>query len=208
MYTYPEKYTFTETWFDASIPNWEQLFPQYLKDHSINNVLEIGCYEGRATTYLLDNFLKKDIIYDVIDTFGGSLEESGMLGTKDRLAQDNFIFNNFKHNISFHSKINFSIYQNISQLQLPKLVEQGKKYDFIYVDASHRSDDTLVDAYYSHQLLNPGGMIIFDDYGWKDPKQSHIVSSPMLGIQVFFNFYNELYDMVMQGYQVGAIKKQ
>jgi len=207
MYQYPEKYTFTETWFDIAIPTWEKLFPQYLKDHSINNVLEIGCYEGRATTYLLDNFLKKDITYDVIDTFGGSLEESGMQGTKDRLAQDNFIFNNFKHNISFHSGVDFTIYQNISQLQLPKLIEQDKKYDFIYVDASHRSDDTLVDAYYSHQLLSPGGMIIFDDYGWKDPKQSHVVCSPMLGIQVFFNFYDEFYDIIMQGYQIGAIKK-
>ena len=207
MYQYPEKYKFTETWFDVAISNWEVLFPKYLENNTIDSLLEIGCYEGRATTYLLDNFLKKDVTYDVIDTFNGSLEESGMKGTKDRLKKNNFIFDNFKHNISFHSQVNFNIYQKISQHQLPELVQQNKKYDFIYIDASHRSDDTFVDAYYAHQLLNPGGMLIFDDFGWQDPQHPHVVASPRFGIRAFFACYDELYDIVMQGYQIGAIKK-
>ena len=208
MYQYPEKYKFTETWFDIAIQNWERLFPEFLKTHTIDSVLEIGCYEGRATTYLLDNFLKKDINYDIIDTFGGSLEESGMAKTGKKLKKDDFIYQNFKHNTSFHSEANFQIYRELSQLQLPKLLEENKTYDFIYIDASHRADDTFVDAYFAHKLLNLGGMIIFDDFGWKDPENLHASNSPELGIKMFFTNYGESYDIVMKGYQVGAIKKK
>lgn len=208
MYQYPEKYIFTEKWFDIAIQNWERLFPEFLKAHTIDSVLEVGCYEGRATTYLLDNFLKKDINYDVIDTFGGSLEESGMENTGERLKKDDFIYQNFKHNISFHPEANFQIYKEVSQFQLPKLLEKNKTYDFIYIDASHRDDDTFVDAYFAHKLLNPGGMIIFDDFGWKDPKNPHVSNSPELGIHMFFTNYEELYTIVMKGYQIAAIKKK
>ena len=207
-YQYSEKYKFTETWFDVAIQSWERLFPEFLKTHTIDSVLEIGCYEGRATTYLLDNFLKKDINYDIIDTFGGSLKESGMAKTKKRLKKDDFIHQNFKHNISFHPEANFQIYRELSQLQLPKLLEENKTYDFIYIDASHRADDTFVDAYFAHKLLNLGGMIIFDDFGWKDPENLHVSNSPELGIKMFFTNYDKSYDIVMQGYQVGAIKKK
>jgi hypothetical protein len=56
-------------------------------------------------------------------------------------------------------------------------------------------------------MLNSKGLIIFDDFGWKDPNQPHVVNSPELGIQVFFSMYGDLYDIIFQGYQIAAIKK-
>lgn len=207
MFIYSEKYKFTEEWFDPMIPAWEQVFEQYEKE-KIKNVLEVGCYEGRATIFLCEQILQKGVNYDIVDTFGGTLEESGMEGTAERLLTDNFIENNFQHNISFHPEINFNINKGYSQHILPTLVKQNKQYDFIYVDASHRADDTFVDAYYAHKMLKPGGLIIFDDFGWKDPNAPHIVSSPELGIRMFFSMYDNLYTPIMQGYQIGAIKNK
>ena len=204
------RYKFTEEWFDIAIPTWEVLFKNGY-EKSIESVLEIGCYEGRATVWICENVLanKEVKYYDIVDTFGGSITESGMVGTKDRLeGNDNFIKSNFLNNISFfEDKIPFSIHQGFSQFELPKLVEQNKQYDFIYIDASHQSDDTFVDAYFAHKMLKPGGLLIFDDFAWKDPKRPHANASPEIGIRMFFTLYSEDYLPVFQNYQIGAIKK-
>lgn len=197
-------YKFTEKWFDIAIPTWTQLFAQVPKPKTI---LEIGCYEGRATTWLCDNVLAGDATdYDIIDTFEGSLNEVGMSGTKERLDSESFIESNFKHNISFHSNVNFTIHKGYSQKILPTF-EATEKYDLIYIDASHRADDTFVDAYYAFKLLKKDGIIIFDDYGWKDPNDMHPVNSPQLGIEVFNTMYNNNLQLIFNGYQVGFIKK-
>jgi len=76
-YTYDEKYKFTETWFDPMIPNWISLFDTLKKNGStFNNVLEIGCFEGRATVFTCDNILDSGSKYTIVDTFGGSLKEA------------------------------------------------------------------------------------------------------------------------------------
>jgi predicted O-methyltransferase YrrM len=204
--TYNKEYKFTETtWFDPMIPMWEQIFKVY---PNIENILEIGCYEGRATIWLCENVLidpGKNYHYDVVDTFRGSLIESGMEETKKRLEKDNFIESNFRNNISFFTNINFNIHKGYSQQVLPTFKIE-EKYDFIYIDASHRADDTFVDAYYAHKLLKKGGILIFDDYGWKDPKDLHLVNSPQLGIEVFNTMYDNQYQIIFKGYQVGFVK--
>ena len=115
MFTYDEKYKFTEEWFDPMISIWEQLFEKYEKEN-IKSVLEVGCFEGRATIFLCENILQEGTNYDIVDTFEGTLEESGMVGTAERLREDNFIYNNFTHNISHHPQINFNISKNVAGL--------------------------------------------------------------------------------------------
>ena len=198
-------YKFTEHWFDGMIPNWEIIFKHYTKP--INRVLEIGCYEGRATTWLCENVLNDNIIFDVIDTFVGPVNESGGTKTINKLKEEvNFIENNFNHNISFFTNISFNVYKDFSQKVLPTF-DDIPIYDFIYIDASHRSDDTFVDAYYAHKLLKSGGLLIFDDYRWKDNNDMRRVNSPELAIDMFYIMYKELYNILFKGYQIGFIKK-
>ena len=206
-FEYNKDQTYTEKWFDGMIPSWEQLFTQAIAPIGIKNVLEIGCFEGRATSFVCEKYLQKGTNYDVVDTFGGSLEESGMSGTAKRLSEDDFIYNNFSHNISFYPDINFNISRGYSQYLLPELEKKRKKYDFIYIDASHQADDTFTDAYYANKMLNSKGLLIFDDFGWKDPNKPHILDSPQFGIEVFFSLYKDLYHIIYKGYQVAAIKK-
>ena len=162
-------YKFTETWFDGNIPNWTNLFTALKEqlDFVPKSVLEIGCFEGRATTWLCDNILQEGTRYDIVDTFGGSLNETGMGEAGEKLKEE----------------------------------------DFIYIDASHRADDTFVDAYYANKLLKNTGLMIFDDFGWKDPKDTHPSISPELGVHTFIANYDREYKLVMKGYQVAVWKK-
>lgn len=203
---FSEKYKFNEEWFDIAIPTWTEVFSD--NKYQIKDVLEIGCYEGRATVWLCENVLTgKDCTYEVVDTFEGTISETGMIHVKDRLEQGiSRIEENFRHNTSFFPDIKFKIHKGISQKMLPQLSEE-KRYDLIYIDASHRADDTLVDSYFAHKLLKPGGILIFDDFGWKDPKDMSPTNSPELGIKMFWELYQSEYSVLFQGYQVGFVKK-
>ena len=80
-------------------------------------------------------------------------------------------------------------------------------YDFIYIDGSHKSSDTFVDAYWAHKMLKQEGIIIYDDYSWNDPtKKDDIDHAPKLGIDVWQLMYGHEYRQLLSGYQLGFIK--
>ncbi len=49
-----------------------------------------------------------------------------------------------------------------SYIALPALLKKAK-FDFIFIDGWHTFDYTLIDFFYSLELLNDGGIIIIDD---------------------------------------------
>lgn len=55
------------------------------------------------------------------------------------------------------------VIEQYSAFALPRLITEQRKYDLIYVDGSHQFEDVLVDFVFCHELLNVGGMILFDD---------------------------------------------
>jgi len=50
-----------------------------------------------------------------------------------------------------------------SEFVLPRLLEDGDRFDFIYIDGSHLFENVLIDAFYSARLLDDGGWIAMDD---------------------------------------------
>jgi predicted O-methyltransferase YrrM len=53
--------------------------------------------------------------------------------------------------------------EEMSGLQLPKMLERGEQLDLVYLDGSHIFEDVFIDAYYTCRLLSEGGVVAFDD---------------------------------------------
>jgi predicted O-methyltransferase YrrM len=51
-----------------------------------------------------------------------------------------------------------------SQTALPRLVAEGRRFDFAFVDGNHRYDAVFLDLIYLGRLVRGGGLIVLDDY--------------------------------------------
>lgn len=52
-------------------------------------------------------------------------------------------------------------------LALPRLLEEGCKIDFAYIDGWHTFDYALLDFFYIDKMLRPGGVVGFNDCGYR-----------------------------------------
>lgn len=177
---------FTEDWFSGNIPNWQQWLGKYA-GHACA-ILEIGCFEGRATVWLLKNILThKDSRITCIDCF--KLEDYRP-GCKER-----FLANTRP----WFGKV--ELREGTSRAVLPKLTERR---DVIYIDGSHKADDVFQDAMDSWRLLRIGGLMIFDDYEW--PCEEEPGQLTKLGIDRFLSFRKNRRMIIERNHQV-VIKK-
>ena len=51
-----------------------------------------------------------------------------------------------------------------SQVVLPRLLAEGRRFDLAFVDGNHRFDGVFVDLVYLGRLLSTGGIVFVDDY--------------------------------------------
>lgn len=188
---------FTQDWFSHNIPNWEK----YLKplEGKAVKALEIGCFEGRATKWLLQNILTHDDAHiTVCDTFEGAMEHHDGTANVDFSTVEQIF--DFQVMIPFRGKV-----QKIKDYSFNMLVAfnsgyVNEKYDFVYIDGSHVSRDVLSDAVLAWNLLKQGGIMIFDDYEWNaypDP-----TLNPKLAIDSFLAIFANDIEVLHKGYQV------
>lgn len=191
-------------WFSGNIPVWDRIFKESgLVGTHFLNFLEIGCFEGRATNYLLEKVLTgHGCKIHVVDTFGGSLEETGMGWNSD--YDFSKLYDTFVHNTQEHSE-RIVIHRGQSGKVLRSDFEYNS-FDFIYIDGSHTAPDVLQDAVLCHPLLKQGGVLIFDDYGWSDPNNPDPTNSPAMAIEFFCSVHRHQYKPIHQGYQIALIK--
>jgi predicted O-methyltransferase YrrM len=59
----------------------------------------------------------------------------------------------------------FNLLEEQSEIALPKLLAEGRKFDFGFIDGNHTLDHTLIDFFYLNRMMEPGGIIVIDDVG-------------------------------------------
>ena len=185
-------YKFTKDWFSWAPPVWERLIP-ILPERK--KFLEIGAFEGRATTWIIENMMEDGGEIFCIDTWKGGEEH-----VNDEMEPAKA---NFNHNIEAVRKKFSKRYVNactgLSSLWIPSLIQNNLKFDFIYIDGSHIAKDVLTDACMAWPLLKKDGIMVFDDYLWGDMSRPNHVPKP--AIDAFVNIFIEELKIVHVGYQ-------
>ncbi|WP_135470868.1 class I SAM-dependent methyltransferase [Crenalkalicoccus roseus] len=179
---------FTESWFDGHIPGWEHLFFRELgwDPAAPRRIVEIGCFEGRATIWMLENLLRHpDSRIHCIDSFAG--------GAEHHTRQVERLHERFRANIeeSGHAA-KVEVLHGNSADGLLRLIARGDVAPaMIYVDGSHEAPDVLSDLVLSFRLAPPGGVILCDDYLWSREAEgsTDLLHCPKLAIDAFTNIY-------------------
>lgn len=155
------KYELSNDWFDKLAKhNFELVIPKFINPKFI---LEVGCYEGASTTWLIEH-IRSDAQIVCVDPWEpfGDFDAAHMKEVEGR----------FLENVHEAQKVGGALLtsrKEASRTALPALLADAdygaSSFDFIYVDGSHDASDVLFDATLCWELLKPGGVIAFDDYG-------------------------------------------
>lgn len=178
-YVKDKQFRFNEDWLTYKTNIMLNIFDDF--NFNPKNILEIGVYEGFSTVffqYAFDNFET-----DVVDIF--------LHDTREKFVNNINKINIRKINIFETTSHNF-------------LVNNKKKYDLVYVDGAHGYLDVIVDLFYSYQCLNINGILLMDDYDWKEKYKDRSVR---LAVNNFLDIVENSYDTIHQGSFAAIIKK-
>lgn len=178
---------FTATWHLKQIPTWEKVLAD-MKGKPNLRYLEVGVYEGRSLLWMSENVLTDPSTELVaVDLFAGDYEAT------------------FDHNIATSPASGRISKHKGPSADVLRDASLGK-FDIIYIDGSHTADDVLADAVLSWGLLSPGGLIIFDDYGWTGRKGSSLPPEllPRMAVDLFLAAYRYEIEPVDVGYQIAV----
>ncbi|OWK38609.1 class I SAM-dependent methyltransferase [Fimbriiglobus ruber] len=188
----PPSEGFTEDWFSYNVPVWERILAPF-KGRPVS-ALEIGVFEGRSTVWFLDHVLTHpEATLTWVDTFGGGAEH---------MAMDlNGLEARFRANAArFGAKVCGHVGRSQDVLRGMK----GEPFDLVYVDGSHEAADVLADAVLAWPLLKVGGVLGFDDYGWKGMPEA--VQRPAMAVDAFLGCMKGKFEEIHRGYQVWVRK--
>jgi predicted O-methyltransferase YrrM len=183
-----DDFWFTQDWLEERPLSWSTHLRPLAECPNIH-FLEIGCFEGRATVWLLLNVLTHPTArIDCIDTFDINY----------KFAPGNYE-SRFDYNVlRCGTPEKVTKLRGLSQEILRKL--PASSYDCIYIDGSHAAIDVLQDAVLSFLLLKPRGILIFDDYEWE--MEQNPILQPRIAIDAFLQIYKTKYALLEKAYQV------
>lgn len=186
---------FTVDWFSNSAPGIAETLSQVACRAQSDPrtffcaFLEIGSFEGLSACWFLQTYPESTIV--CVDTFEGSVEhhEAGMDMTRveERFVQNTAPFGDRVTVLKGHSsKVLYGL--------------EPESFDCIYVDGSHREDDTLMDLIMSYGLLKKGGALLVDDYS------NQVFSGVKRAVDHFHHTFSGRIEVVFTGYQIHFIK--
>ena len=176
------RFSFRQKWFDEWVRPQGEKHVVHLSSHRLR-VLELGCFEGASSTWILDNLMSHpESTMTAVDTFGGGMEHQ-VQGQTD-VYNLNTLEQRFRSNISKCTASDRLVVKKMtSDEALLDLRNEGAEFDFIYIDASHVAVDVLHDAIQCWRMLPVGGTMIFDDFSWKGYLED--CYNPRIAIQSF-----------------------
>jgi predicted O-methyltransferase YrrM len=172
----------------------------------INLCLEIGCFEGLTSNYIVENLLSQSGKLICVDPLKEAYIEGDL--DEDDVRSNNSEFSFFKGQYSrfientadkiqsgkivLYRELSFDFYNE-------RLSEYSDSFDLIYIDGDHRPESVYRDAFNCFKLCKVGGIIIFDDYEWRANIEN---KSTKAGIDKFLAEFNGRYNTLARNYQM------
>ena len=167
--------SFSNKWFLNNFDIFSFFLPQDKNSKFV--YLEVGCFEGLSSFFVLSEYKAVDAtLLDIWD----------MPNPNSKTLSHNFnsIENTFDNNLS---QFNFTKIKDDSVVAMRKLFKQNKSFDFIYIDGSHNGEDILSDAIEAFKILKKEGLIFFDDFLQHDKNRA---LQSYEGIEKFLTLYS------------------
>lgn len=185
-------------WASEHLTMWRRVLSP-LRNEPLR-ILEVGSWEGRSALFFLNFFWGSTIT--CIDTFAGDDEHDTYRPWLDELPN---IESRFDYNLApFGSRV--EKLKGLSEEVLRSLAERRRRFDLAYIDGSHIYDDVLADSIGVWHLLDPGGIIIWDDYKYGAPGAPGVHLSPeqrpQAAIDTFLSGHVGSYRQLAGGYQL------
>lgn len=129
-------------------------------EYNFKNILEVGLGYGSSTVAILSILCKSGC--------------GGQLTSVDPYQLVNAFSNNTGKNVGYAGKgieniknaglsHMHTLITEYDYIALPKMIEESKEFDFIFIDGYHSFDYAFLDFFYADQLLKPGGIVAFHD---------------------------------------------
>ena len=115
----------------------------FLIDNNLRKTLEIGFAMGMSATHIMAATNEKHIAVDPFQ------KNYGYYGIKNLEKLD------LVENLDFK--------EDYSHAVMPRLLDEGKTFDFIFIDGDHKFDGILLDFYYADLLLEKNGYVLLHD---------------------------------------------
>jgi predicted O-methyltransferase YrrM len=114
------------------------------------STIEIGMAYGLSTLLIVQTLLEggaASCAHTVLDPFQTStFHDAGRRAIREAGVE---------RMIDFH--------HYASEYLLPRMLQEGRRFDFAFIDGDHRFDHVFVDLFYIHRLLKPSGVLVLDD---------------------------------------------
>jgi predicted O-methyltransferase YrrM len=160
--TAKQSLSLSNDWFFGNVPFWWSIIREYGYAEKPMKVLEIGSWEGLSSHFILLNMQNAHLM--CVDVWQS--EEEVQHSNSASTAILNRVESAFDRNL-LDFKARLTKYKGTSFTFFHHHLTPGA-YDLVYVDGSHHFDDVFLDAVKCFEMLKVGGIIIFDDYFWRE----------------------------------------
>ncbi|MDB9768712.1 class I SAM-dependent methyltransferase [Candidatus Pelagibacter ubique] len=179
------KKKYTLDFFSQNTFDWINVLERFKRKDF--DYLEIGSFEGNSALFIL-NYFQTNSVHCVDPWIQLYKEKGSNEGYEDISIID--VEKNFDYNLKNYDG-RFKKYKMKSDVFFKENINM---FDVIYVDGSHFADDVLKDCRSSWACLKKNGILILDDFFWKNYKE--IENNPAHVINLFLKEINNCYKIL------------
>jgi tetratricopeptide (TPR) repeat protein len=175
-------YFFTNDIFSYRIPQWETHL-QFLSQRENLQVLQVGCFEGMSACWLLDRIL---------------------IHPQDKLTCiEPKLTAKFKENLAkTEAESKVTLLEGDTHQLMASLTPDS--FDLVNLqDKRKLTTHAQKNAALAWQLLNTGGVIVFNDYGWSNP--GYPEQNPTQGIEQFLDSVKGQWEIIHRAFAASQL---